>query len=334
MAERKENIKSLFSNTRTRVIIILTTLVLVATVTVGFVKFGKSSDVLSEKNKIKSSPARLRSIPGSSDQTAQYAALQEIQNIEQAKKADKSGNSAIPTIIRTQAFGEGVEMIGPQGGEGGVGFTTLAQADDIGPQQSLWTQSLKDGKCTPDVIKRVTGQGAMLNDLKSACSCTQLRDFGYSLKELTTVCTCVELKEAGFSAANMKAIDFDIEKLRRCGFSACEVRGADFTAKQMVLGGFTQGELKGAGFPLREIEQANALPEGVSVDDVRKAGCLPEELAKLRKKGVSAAEIVRISGCDASALKAAGFSAKELKDAGFSAKELKDAGFSAAQLKA
>ena len=332
MAGRKENIKALFSNTKTRIIILLTLVLLLATVAIGVFKFKVGTEPARE-GRIKSAPGGIRSIPGSVDQTAQYAALQEIQNVEQAKKAGKTGSSAIPTIIRTQAFGEGVGLIMPENVEGGVGFTALGIADDAGAQRSLWLQNLKEGKCSAEVVKRVADQGAPLSDLKSGCSCAALKEYGYTLRELVSVCTCPELKAAGFNATNMKAADFDIDKLRRCGFSACEVRGADFTAKQMAAGGYTQGELKGAGFPLNEVEGANGLPDGVTVDDVRKAGCVVSELEKMRKKGVSAAEIVRISGCDAAALKAAGFSAKDLKDAGFSAAELKAAGFSAKDLK-
>ncbi len=36
--------------------------------------------------------------------TAQYASLQQAQNVQQAQQAAKSGTSAIPTIIRTQAI--------------------------------------------------------------------------------------------------------------------------------------------------------------------------------------------------------------------------------------
>ena len=332
MAGRKENIRALFSNTKTRIIILLTGLLLVVAITVGFLKFSGTPEI-SGVDKMKSAPSGMQSIPGSLDQTAQYAALQEMQNSDQAKNASVKGGSAIPTIIRTHAFGEGVGLVTPEGSEGGVGFTVLGLADELGPQQSLWLQSLKDGRCSAAAIKQVISQGAMIEDLKRGCDCGVLRENGYTLKELITVCTCPELKEAGFSASNMKAVDFNIEKLRRCGFSACEVRGAEFSAKQMALAGFTQGELKGAGFPSKEIEAANGLPEGVTMDDIRKAGCVPEELAKLRKKGVSAAQIVRMSGCDAAALKAAGFTAKELKDAGFSAADLRAAGFSAAELK-
>lgn len=318
MATRKENIKALFQNTRTRIIIILTALVLLITMVIGFFKFGVATEV-SSSDKLKRAPGGIQSIPGKQDQTAQYAALQEIQNVEQAKQAEKSGSSAIPTIIRTQAFGEGVELISPPSGEGGIGFVTLSQADEGGPQRSLWIDSLKKEKCNVDTVKRVVEQGAMLNDLKEGCTCLQLKEAGYTLRDLLNVCTCLELKNAGYSAINMKAVDFTLEKLRQCGFSACEVRGADYSAKQMASAGFTEGELKGAGFPEGEIQKALNLSDTLT-DEIRKAGCDPVELAKLRKKGVTAEQIIKMNGCDAAALRAAGFPAENLAGAGFGTK--------------
>ena len=232
MAGKKENIKALFSNTRSRIVILFTAIVLILIVVIGFYKFGTPMiPGLAGNADVKRSPTGLKSIPGALDQTAQYAALQEAQNLEQAETAGKTGGSAIPTIIRTQAFGEGVEMIGPQGGEGGLGFTTLALGDEAGAQQSLWTQALKDDNCSPASLKKVVDEGAGLSSLRPMCACVQLKDNGYTLKELVPVCSCPELKIAGFGAADLKSAGFTAEKLRRCGFSACETHGAGFNHK-------------------------------------------------------------------------------------------------------
>ncbi|HAU3824056.1 TPA: type IVB secretion system protein DotG/IcmE [Legionella pneumophila] len=331
MASKKENLKSLFSNTRTRVIIVFTAALLIIAVVIGFFKIRSATTSSIAAAEVSTVPGGIQSIPGVLDPTAQYAKLQEEQNITQAQVAEKTGGSAIPTIIRTQALGEGVGVIGSQSG---VGFAALAQEELGGPQRSLWIQELQDGGCSKSVITKVMNQGAQLTDLKAACSCVQLKDSGYGLQELEQVCECKELKAAGYNARQLKEAGYSAGRLRNCGFDACELRNAGFTAQEMKDGGFSDGELKGAGFSDAEIAKASGLPDGITADDVRKAGCGAAALAKLRQAGVSASAIRKISGCTAEQLKAAGYTAKELKDAGFSAADLKRAGFSAAELKA
>lgn len=335
MAGRKENLKALFSNTRSRVIILFTVALLVIAVVVGVVKLTTrlgSTETASTAN-LASAPTGMQSIPGSMDPTAQYASLQQAQNVAQAKQAAQTGGSAIPTIIRSQAFGNGVEAIGPQQGEGGVGFETLAREDSGGTQQSLWIQSLKDSNCSKATITSVVNQGAAVSDLKGACTCIQLKADGYKLADLKPVCSCKELKAAGFNARQMKDAGSTAGQLRVCGFDACELRGAGFTAQEMKDGGYSDGELKGAGFPDNEIGRAGGLPSGVTADDIRKAGCQPDALSRLRAAGVTAAAIRRTSGCSAAQLKAAGYGAQDLKNAGFSAADLLKAGFTPSQLK-
>lgn len=333
MADKKENIKALFSNSRSRVIIIFTVLLLLAMVVIGYIELNSTASGPNTGASLARGPAAIRSIPGAQNQTAQYAALQESQNVEQATEAGKKGSSAIPTIIRSQAFGEGVDIIGMKDGDNGVGFTTLAREDMNGPQKSLWMQTLKDGNCSKSSLDKAVGQGAALSDLREACSCKQLKENGYKLLELEPICSCGELKSAGFDIVQMKDAGFSAERLRLCGFVACDEKGVGFTAQQMKDAGFSDGELKGAGFTERDIALAGGLPDGVAIDDVRKAGCGAEALARLRASGVSAAAIRRISGCSTSQLKQSGFNAGDLKNAGFSAADLMQAGFSAAQLK-
>jgi intracellular multiplication protein IcmE len=328
MAGKKENIKALFSNTRTRVIILFTIVLVVTTVLIGVFKFRAVGQNLAGDVNLNRTPTKIHSIPGRQDQTAQYAELQNKQNIDQAATASKKGSSAIPTIIKTQAFGEGVDLIGPQYGEGGPGFVTLSTANLEGTEKSLWFQTLEQEHCSNRAIKEVAGKGATLHDLRQECNCCQLRQYGYTLQDLDPVCGCRELKAAGFTAREMKVKGYTADQLRRCGFSACETRGAGFSAEDMKEAGFTDGELKGSGFSAEAIAAASGLPDGVSADDVRAAGCDPVKLAELRKKGVTASAIRRISGCTPAQLKAAGYSVDELKRAGVTAAELKAAGFS------
>lgn len=335
MAGKKENIKALFSNTRSRVIIIFTVALLLIAVIVGVIKLTtsfSSPTALSSAN-LADAPSGLQSIPGSMDQTEQYASLQQAQNIAQAKQAATTGGSAIPTIIRTQAFGDGVEAIGPQQGQGGVGFETLAREDSTGGQQSLWIQSLKDSNCSKVTVNSVVNQGAVISDLKGVCSCVQLKDNGYKLSDLKPVCSCKELKASGFNARQMKDAGSTAGQLRLCGFDACELRAAGYTAQDMKDGGYSDGELKGAGYPDNEISRAGGLPDGITFDDINKAGCQPDALARLRTAGVSASAIRQASGCSVAQLKAAGYSAQDLKNAGFSAADLLKSGFLPADFK-
>ncbi len=330
MASRKENLKSLFSNTRTRVIIVFTLVLVLLAIIIGYIKL-RSDTSSSLASEVSGAPGNIQSIPGVLDPTAQYAQLQSQQNVNQAQHAETSGGSAIPTIIRTQSIGQGVGVIGSQSG---VGFVALAQEDEGGAQRSLWIQSLQNSNCSKSALQTVINQGAQLTDLKGACSCVQLKDNGYGLKELEGVCACKELKAAGYNARQLKDIGYSAGRLRDCGFDACELRNAGFTAQEMKDGGFSDGELKGAGFSDAEIARASGLPDGITAADVRNAGCNADALSKLRQAGVSASAIRRISGCSAEQLKAAGFTAQDLKDAGFSAADLRKAGFTPEQLKA
>lgn len=333
MATKKETLKALFSNTRARIVIIFTFILMIAAIIIGVSKLYSNSSSLEGKSGVARGAGGIRSIPGSLNQTAQYAALQETQNTEQAKEAAEKGKSAIPTIIRSQAFGEGVESVGAQGGEGSVGFSTLARESLEGPQSSVWFQNLKDQHCSQESLTKALDAGAIIQDVKKACTCDQLKRKGFTLPELKRVCPCPDLRALGFSAKQFKDAGYCAAELKVCGFTACEEHSAGFNVDEMKGAGYSDGELSGSGFTPSEIAKAGGLPDGVSLADVQKAGCTKENLRRLRASGVSAAAIRRISGCSAADLKAAGYTALDLKNAGFSAAELKGAGFSAEEMR-
>ena len=234
MAGKKENIKALFSNTRTRIIIVFTLFLLITTIVIGFVKFGNRLGVLDESTDISRSPGSIESIPGSLNQTEQYADLQNQQNVDQAEKAAERGGSSIPTIIRSQAFGEGAEEIGPQGGTGSIGFSALAQQSLGGPQYSLWFQNVQDANCSKESINEALNNGgANLRDLRKACSCEKIKEAGIKLDELKSICDCRKLKQIGFIITEMKAAGYTAKELHNCGFTACEEHSAGFSAKDM-----------------------------------------------------------------------------------------------------
>ncbi|STX28151.1 IcmE/DotG protein [Legionella beliardensis] len=333
MAGRKENLKALFTNTRSRVIIIFTLVLLVLAVLYGLTRFMRSTDDASLGRSDVTNAPGIQSIPGALDPTIQYAKLQEAQNVSQAQAALKTGGSAIPTIVRSQELGAGVQGIGSQGGKGGLSFTGLNIAEQAGTQRDLWLQDLQNNNCSKATVTKVVAQGASLAVLRNACSCIQLKDVGYQINALQQVCSCQELKAAGFNASQFRSIGYTAERLRTCQFNACELRAVGFTAQELKDGGFTDGELKGAGFNDQEIARASGLPHNISIGDVRSADCQPAALARLRAAGVSAGAIRRINGCSAAQLKAAGFTAQQLRNAGFTAADLKNAGFTPAQLR-
>jgi intracellular multiplication protein IcmE len=333
MGEKTKNIKGLFTNTRTRLIIIITIVALVVAILFGVVRMQKHIMSGSDAS-VNTTPQGIQSIPGSLNPTQQYASLQNKQNISQAESALKSGGSAIPTLIRSQKFTKGVGFVGASSsGKGSLGFTSLAQEQNLGGAKSLWLAQLKKDNCSLQAIRKVGDEGASVTVLLQACTCQELKSAGYTLSELKGGCNCKALKAAGFNAMQFKKAGYSASDLRDCGFSACELKNAGFTAAQLKDAGFTDGELKGAGFTNGEINAASGVPDGITAADIRAAGCGADGLRKLRAEGVSAAAIRRISGCSAAQLKAAGYTAKELKAAGFTAAELKNAGFTAAQLK-
>lgn len=329
MASRKDNLRALGKNSRTRVVILFTAAILIGSVLYGYFKLKKDTNISTSKTALTRAPS-IQSIPGALNQTPQYSALQNKQNIEQAEQALKTGTSAIPTIISTQKF-TGSTEIGPKSGSGGLGFSALARLDD-GQQKPLWLQNLGEKNCAKDAIKVALDNGSKISDLKSYCNCGQLKDYGFSLNDLYEVCDCRELKLMGYSAVDLKNLGFNATELRSCGFSACEEKASGFTAAEMKNAGFGDGELKGAGFNGDDVEGVSGLPNGLSASDIEK-NCSPDYLKQLREKGVSAAAIRRISGCSAKQLLAAGFSPSELKDAGFSGSDLLNAGLTPEQLK-
>ena len=96
-----KNLSGLFKDTRTRTIIIFTSVVLFFGVVVGLIKLTHSSNTPDTTAQISGAPA-IQSIPGGFDKapSEEYQRLQEQQNLQQAELAAKQGTSAIPTIIR------------------------------------------------------------------------------------------------------------------------------------------------------------------------------------------------------------------------------------------
>ena len=98
------NLKALMSNSRTRVIFIVTLAVMVVAFVVAFSFFTHDSGVASSS--LGSTP-QINAVVGGFDKapTPQYAKLQQEQNAQQAQHALQTGGTAIPTIIQAQDLG-------------------------------------------------------------------------------------------------------------------------------------------------------------------------------------------------------------------------------------
>ncbi|MEE9451838.1 MAG: pentapeptide repeat-containing protein, partial [Gammaproteobacteria bacterium] len=294
MANVFKNLKTMFSDTRSRVIFLLTfaflAIVVVGSLYAFYQKTGKSM----ARANVAGSPSGLRSIPGSVDQTKQYAELQQEQNAQQAEAARKTGKSAIPTLIDSQEFSEG---------------------------QSL---AAVYGNCNKEVIELAIAQGGILADIMEACSCQDLKSAGFELLQLKDMgYTAAQLRDCGYSAQELKDAGFSAAELKEAGFSAKELKDAGFSAKELKDAGFTAKELKDAGFTAKELKDA-----GFSAKELKDAGFSAKEL---KDAGFTAAEL-KAAGFTAAELLAAGFTPEELLAAGFSLQDLLDAGLSMDEL--
>jgi len=312
--EKLRNISGLFSNTRSRIIIIFTGMLLVSMIVGGYYSLRKRVGGPEAEAAIAGAPGGIKSIPGSFSPTEQYAKLQQELNIKKAEEARKKGGSAIPTIIRATRLKPGEP--GYEAGEGaGVGFGALSRIEKGEP---VLKKFVLPSDCSVETLTKAREEGTDAKTIKDKVGCD-----------------AAALKAAGYTAAELKAAGFTAAELRAAGFSARELREAGFTAAELKAAGFSDDELRAAGFSEEELRAIGIEPAAaITLDELKKAGCTVEALTRARASGIDAKTIKDQVGCDAASLKAAGFTAAELKAAGFSAKELKDAGFTAAELKA
>lgn len=115
MKPQLQNIANLFKNIRTRIIIILTSCVLVFGFLYGYMHFTKKAPVGDSSVQLKESP-NIESIPGGlkKSPSADYQRLQAQQNLEQAAAAEKTGASTIPTLLDSNQFSQnqGIQKAG------------------------------------------------------------------------------------------------------------------------------------------------------------------------------------------------------------------------------
>ena len=121
------------------------------------------------------------STPGIGDPSQEYVGLQQKQNIKIVKEAEKSGTSAVATIVRPTV----TENIGDF-------ESKLSQS------QSTYLGGQQDNMCTPEALQRAREAGVNASELKCrGCSASELKAAGY---------TAGELGKAGFSEMSVDDI--------------------------------------------------------------------------------------------------------------------------------
>jgi YD repeat-containing protein len=98
-----DNLKAVFSNTRSRVVIIFTGVILLFAVVIGIGIFSRNTEV--GQARLAGTPG-IKSVVGGFDQpvSPEYAKLLEQQNKQRAQVAFQTQGSAVPTIVSAQEF--------------------------------------------------------------------------------------------------------------------------------------------------------------------------------------------------------------------------------------
>jgi len=222
------------------------------------------------------------------------------------------------------------------------GSAGLSQSlpDGISPADA----EIKEAGCDPAKLSVLQKNGVSAADIMKInhCDLATLKASGFTAADLLAAgATPAQLASAGFSpqevaaAAAIKAAGCDSAKLsilQKKGASAADImkinhcdvatlKASGFTAADLLAAGATPAQLASAGFTPQEVAAATD-------SAIKAAGCDPEKLSVLQKKGVSAADIMKINHCDLSTLKASGFTAADLLAAGATPAQLASAGFS------
>ncbi len=356
MGVRAKNIKGLLKDARSRTILVITFGVLLIAILVGYFVFSQVTTGPKASADVQGAPG-IQSIPTGAKASPQYAKLLAQENLIRAQEAQKTGGSAVPTIISAVNPADAKIIQGDknQPWQAGLGFKELAETQGQGTPKAFALDAIKQSNCDVSSIKEAIKDGATLAQLREAgCSVGQLEKAGYTPEQLQKAgfSACDLMGATGVNPKAMKNAGYTAGELRGVGYNACQLKNAGFTLPELINAGFTPAELRGVGFSPAAISEAEAqnpavagsiiagvsepvpsLPAGITASALKAAGCGKAAVEKARSEGVSAAAL-RSIGCTAKQLKEGGYTAAQLRDAGFTAGELKDAGFTAAQLKA
>lgn len=102
MANRLDNLTAVFSNVKTRTIIILALVILVLVLVVGFFGFRRANQAANTAQLTKA--GNLQSVPGLQTTSPQYAQVQQEVNQQNYKQASETQGTAIPTIVNQRSI--------------------------------------------------------------------------------------------------------------------------------------------------------------------------------------------------------------------------------------
>lgn len=134
MAGLKQTLSEIMANSRTRVIIIVSVILVIAAIVTGYIVYDNSIPGPDSSAALHGAPD-IRAVPGGFDNTSteEYIKLQEKQNVSQAEVAETAGSSAIPTITSSSPFGPNQQLcpcVPDQ--NGGLSFSSLKNLQDNG----------------------------------------------------------------------------------------------------------------------------------------------------------------------------------------------------------
>lgn len=177
MAETTNKFAGLFSNSRTRILIIIAAILLI----IGLI-FAISA-IMNRMNgplgpatsaSVNQTPG-IESVVGGWDKpvSAEYAKNQEQYNREQVDKAKKEGTSAVPSLIRSSNITAQTDL-DPSKISGGVGFTDLKRLENADPSdlKMIAAKCASVGTLTYDTQGNATGTVAANGIVKDPCGRT------------------------------------------------------------------------------------------------------------------------------------------------------------------
>jgi len=299
MNNKLSNIASLFSDARSRVIIIFTAALIILALVIGLITLRSSKIGPEAEATLEGAPTKIKSVPGAFSPTEQYAKIVEQQNIEMVRQAQLEGQSAIPTIIRATKLGPGEYEIAPD--EAGVGFTSLGRTGEEGVQKELFTiDRLKELGCTAEALQKAKDAGISAETIvrEVGCSEEQLRAAGFSEDEIAKAVgpyTLADLKKAGCTLEALK-------KAKAAGLSA------ELIMREV---GCSADQLAAAGYDTLELAAAQRAMIMAGLKD-----CSPEAIAQAKEIGMTAQDIIKDYGCSTEDLIRGGFSMDEIGKAG------------------
>ncbi len=154
-----KNLGSMFRNTRTRTIILVTGAVLLIGIIFGIFRLSSGTAGPGTEAKVRTAPS-IKSVPGGFEnpESPEYIRLQEKQNAQSVRAAQRQGTSAIPTITRSSEFPGPPGAAAPVGAAGTCcvpcGCPAAGGTGGLGASQAC---SLQPGTLSYDAQGRIIG---------------------------------------------------------------------------------------------------------------------------------------------------------------------------------